>query len=295
MIIALLINAAFFSRENMNLLNKLSYLVPKKRRYWLLSVLTILALFFTVRSCTDVAMLVRKKNFLIGRESNWHIELLGRERSLTGFINDLMAHIGEENKIHFHWVETNPAHLINGLDNKSYDFILTSLRPNVINQEKYDFSELVFELGPVLIVRQGWQITSLKEMRSKPIGIAYGFSTNFNFLREAGVNVYDLSLIYYNNMNRALEDLSHDQIDGVIMKAIPAYAATQGLFAGRLKIVTPPFNDEGLRVVSLKSSDLADVIDLINQTINQMREDGSYKTLIEKWNLIDAQTHFWQA
>lgn len=279
-----------FLKKIKNLISK----IFKKKRYWLLSLLAILGLFLIVKGCTNGGMIGRKKTFTIGRDSIWQVQLLGREHNLTGFTNDLMAHIAEQNDLHFHWIETNPAHLINGLDNRTYDFILTTLRPDVINQEKYDFSELIFELGPVLIVRQEWQITSLKEMHSKPIGIPYGLSTHFNALREAGVNLYDLSLVYYNNMNRALEDLSHDQIDGVIMKAIPAYAVTQGLYAGRLKVVGPPFTDEGLRILSLKSSELEDIIDMINQSINKMREDGTYRALIDKWNLVDAQTHFWR-
>jgi polar amino acid transport system substrate-binding protein len=268
-------------------------LLNKKSLMWITPLLLILILLLIVKSCSDGSLMGRKKTFLIGRESTWQMELLGRERNLTGFTNDLITEIGEQNNIRVHWIETSSPHLINGLDNHSYDFILTSLRPNVINQEKYDFSELIFEIGPVLIVRQNWQITSLKDMQSKPIGIPYGLSTHFNFIREPGLNVYDLSLVYYNNMNRALEDLNNDQIDGVIMKAFPAYSAIQGLYAGKLKIISPPFNDEGLRIVALKDSKLDDIIDIIDQSINKMREDGSYRRLIDKWNLIDTQTHFW--
>jgi ABC-type amino acid transport substrate-binding protein len=266
---------------------------PKKYYYWILPLFAIFFILLIVKGCSNGGI-IKKKTFIVGRESVWQIELLGRERSLTGFTNDLLARIAEQNNIRFQWVEANPANLINGLDNRYFDFILTTLRPNVINQATYDFSELVFELGPVLIVRYEWQITSLKEMALKPIGIPYGMLTHFNALREPGVNVYDLSLVYYNNINRALEDLTHDQIDGVILKAIPAYATTLGLYAKKLKVVTPPLNDEGFRFVSLKSSELTDVINMVNQSINKMREDGTYKALIEKWSLIDAQTQYWQ-
>src|SRR5262245_143678 len=145
----------------MALFTKILDLFPNKIRkhfFWLIPLLAILALLLIVKGCSGDGLMGRKKSFLIGRESHWQIELLGRERSLTGFTNDLMAHIGEQNSIRFNWIETNPANLISGLDNKNYDFILTTLRPNVINQEKYDFSELIFELGPVLVVREEWQI-----------------------------------------------------------------------------------------------------------------------------------------
>lgn len=261
--------------------------------YLILAILATLFIVLYLRGCSNV-QLIKKTNFVIGRESTLQVELLGRDKNLIAFINDLLAHIGAENHIRFQWVDTDPRRLMEGLDDGSFDLILTSLRPNVVNQERLDFSEPIFNLGPVLIVRQDSQVTSLKEMQSKPIGIAYGFATNFNAVRSPGINVYDLSLVYYNNINRALDDLKNDHIDGVIMKAIPAYAITKGLHAGRLKVVTPPFNDEGMRIVSLKSSPNEEVINIINESINKMRQNGAYNAFITKWGLIDPQSQYWQ-
>lgn len=265
----------------------------KKYFLWILIPIAILTVVLSLRGCSHMH-LGRKKTFLIGRESTLKGELLGRDKNLMAFTNDLLAAIAEENGIHFQWLETNPTNLMNGLDKGSYDFVLTSLRPNIVNQERYDFSEPIFAFGPVLIVRQASQIISLKEMGSKPIGIAYGFNTIFNAVRTPGVNVYNLAFQYYHNMNRALEDLKNDQIDGVIMNAIPAYAVTHGLYAGRIKVVTPPLDDEGLRIVSLKSSGLDDIIDKINEGITTMRRKGTYMDLINKWNLVDPETQYWQ-
>ncbi len=257
-----------------------------------MAMLATLFIVLYLRGCSSVHI-GRKTTYLIGRETSFQVELLGRERNLIAFTNDLLANIGSENKLRFQWVETNPSYLMQGLDNGSYDFILTTLRPDVVNQELYDFSEPIFNLGPVLIVRQDSQITSLKEMQSMPIGISYGFATNFNAVRSPGINVYDLALVYYNNMNRALDDLKNDHIDGVIMKAIQAYAVTKGLHAGRLKVVTPPFNDEGMRIVALKSSSYDDFINIINESINKMRQNGAYNAFISKWGLIDPQSEYW--
>jgi hypothetical protein len=78
------------------------------------------------------------------------------------------------------------------------------------------------------------------------------------------------------------------------MKAMPAYALTKGLHAGRLKVVTPPFNDEGMRIVSLKSTSNEEVINIINESINKMRQNGAYNAFIIKWGLIDPQSQYWQ-
>lgn len=273
--------------------NTFSKIKINRYAYLILSILATLFIVLYLRGCSNVHI-SKKTSFLIGRETTLQVELLGREKNLFAFTEDLLAHIGADNKMRFQWVDTNPNYLLEGLDNESFDFILTSMRPNIINQERYEFSEPVFNLGPVLIVRQDSQVTSLKQMQSKPIGIAYGFATNFNALRTPGINVYDLALVYYNNINRALDDLKNDHIDGVIMRAMPAYAITKGLHAGRLKVVTPPFNDEGMRIVSLKSASHDEVINIINESINKMRQNGAYNAFIAKWGLIDPQSQYWQ-
>ena len=51
---------------------------------------------------------------------------------------------------------------------------------------------------------------------------------------------------------------------------------------------------KGLRIASLKNENFEDIIEIINESINNMRQDGTYKMLIEKWNLIDPQTQYWQ-
>jgi polar amino acid transport system substrate-binding protein len=275
----------------MKIIKKIKKFRFKKILYWLIPLLALLLLFFSFRSCS-MGPLGRKTTFTIGREAVLQIEALGRERNLIAFMNDLMATIGEENDLRFRWVDVDSFNLLDGLVGRNFDFALTTLRPNIVNQERYDFSEPIFDLGPVLIVRSDSRISSLKQMGSRPIGIAYGFNTNFNALRSPGINTYDLSLVYYTNMNRALDDLIHDQIDGIILKSIAAYAVTQGLYASRLKIITAPLNDEGYRIISLKSSSFDETIDIINQSINKMREDGRYKALINKWSLIDAQSQY---
>ena len=277
----------------MQILRKLKkILTNKKVVYGILILIAILFSFFIIRGCTRNPSL-KKSVYLIARESPLQLELFGREKNIVAFVYDLIANIAEENHLHLQWVETNPGHLTEGLDNGTYDFILTSLRPSIINQERYDLSEMILSLGPVLIVREESEISSLKELGEKPIGIAYGQTINYNALRTPGLNIYNLNLHYYTTMNRALEDLTNDNIDGVIMPAIEAYAIVRGYYAGKLKVVTSPFIDEGLRIASFKNAGLEEIINLFNESINVMRKNGSYIKFIDKWNLVDPQSQYW--
>lgn len=264
----------------------------KKFLWGLLTIALLVLLLYSVRSCSSGG--AKKKIFLIGRESSWYsVELGGKERNLTAFTNDLFSIIAEENKMKFEWYESTPSGLVHGLDIGDYDFILTSLRTTFINQQKYDFSDPIYQFGPVLLVRQDSTVTSLKELKGQTIGLHYGFSWANNAQNVPEINTYDLYFTTYTNMNHALDDLVNDKIDGVIMQAIPAFTLTQGLYAGKIKVVTPPFSDEGIRVVSLKRSKYENIIEEINESIKEMRSNGTYESLVAKWNLIDPSTHFW--
>jgi len=272
----------------------LSLRAAKKFGKWLLILTAVVLLVWGIRSCVPSEK-AKKGSFRIGRDSTWYpIQLFGKEKNLVAFTNDVFDEIGTQNHLRFTWIQTNPSSLIEGLENGSYNFILSTLRPNVVNQEHYNFSELVFEFGPVLVVRQDSTVSSLEEMRGKTIGIPSGFSTAFNAVRAAGAHSYDLLVVAYDNIYQALDAVANDQIDGLVMYALPAYSNTLGLYAGKLKVVTPPFNDEGLRIVALKSSNLSDIIDLIDASLENMHQGGTFKALIAKWDLVDPERSYWQ-
>lgn len=261
---------------------------------WSLLLLLIIAIIWGARSCSS-EQIHRKEIYTIGRASSWYpIQLYGRERKLVAFSNDLLAAIAQEHRVRFEWIEANPQTLMEGLELENYDFVIANVRPNIINEDHYDFSELVYELGPVLIVRYDSKFKSLEEMNSKSVGITSGFSTIFNAIRTAGAATFDPFIVTFDSANRALDALVSDQVDGVIMPAMAAYTATQGLYAGKLKVVTPPLNDEGLRVIALKDSHLDVILDEIDASVNRMRTDGTYEALISKWDLIDPETNFWK-
>lgn len=256
------------------------------------SVILLLLAIIMIRSCSHVEK-IHHAPYKIGRDTNWYpIQLLGKEKYLVAFTNDIIAHIGSENSLKFQWFDTSYRSINEGLENGTYDLILTTMRPTVVNQERYLFSEIVFECGPVLIVKQGSKATSLDDMKGQTIGILSGLSPVFNAVKMAGAHNFNLLVVTYPSIHEAINDLSNNLIDGVIIDAMPAYNLTQGFFAGALKVITPPFTDEGLRFVALRKAHLEDIIQIINTSIDEMHTTGLYKTLITKWNLLDPATSF---
>jgi len=275
-------------------LKKIPFSKVIKPFFWVLVVITAIIICITLlRSCTSTAIM-RKTSYIIGRDSSWYsLSLWGKEFNLVAFTNELMADLSNETGLRFQLADMHSSVLLSNLDNGSCDAIIYSMRPDVINEGEYLFSELIYELGPVLIVAQDSTITSLKQMKGKTIAINMSSTTTFNAVREAGANIYDFILVPYTNINKAVENVAEGQIDGIILPALHAYTLTNGFYAGRLKVVTRPLTDEGLRIIALKNPASKVLIDDINKGLHTLKENGTYDSLIAKWNLIDPEKQFW--
>lgn len=272
--------------------NIISTFLFKKRSIGILIALALLAIWGLVRACSHQETL-RKRVYTIGRDSSWYpLQLFGKDRNLQAFTNDLIWAIAQETKLRFEWLATGPGSLLEGLNDGYYDAAISSLRQNFINRDKYVFSDLIFGTGPVLIVQQDSTATSLKDMEDKTVGIRSGSYLIFNTIKESGAHAYNILITTYDNVNKALESLDKNQIDGIIMDAIPAYAYTEGFYAGKLKVVTPPLTDEGLRLVALKSAASDELIKDFDDALRKLIENGTYDQLIDKWNLVDPENRF---
>ncbi len=261
---------------------------PKIAGFTIGTIIVIVALVFLIRSCSSNNKRSQSLYF-IGRDVSWYpMQLAAKEKNLLAFTNDLLSIIASNEHLRFEFVDVTPTLLIQGLDNGHYDAIITTMRPNVVNQEKYDFSEMYYELGPVLILRKDSPRLSLKEMKGHTIGIVTGSSLIFNALRETGANIYELTFVSYDTNIRALDALVKKQIDAAIISALPAYSLVQSLYSNSLRIASAPLADEGVRLVGLKNERTENLIDKFDKRLEEATEDGTYKKLIEKWSLIDA-------
>ncbi|MFQ5730194.1 MAG: substrate-binding periplasmic protein, partial [Waddliaceae bacterium] len=168
-----------------------------------------------------------------------------------------------------------------GLDIGSYDAVLSSLTPNVINRQWYAFSDPFYLVGPVLIVPEKSKAQSLEDMEGKIIGIESGALQVFNIPEPPNIVI-----IPYGTASQALENLDNNVIDGVILEALRAYIYIEGFYKGRLKIASLPLTDKGLRLITRNEPRSILLVSRFNEGLKAIREEGLYGELIEKWGLI---------
>lgn len=261
--------------------------LPKKKFYVSLTVglLCIIAVIWLLFRACSAPETEENKIYYIGRDSTWTpLDLRGKEKNMVGFTDDLMQAIAQQQNFRAQLVEVSPNILMNGFNRRSYEGIFSPIAPNIINEAMFAFSEPFYLVGPVLVVRKGANVTSLKDMEGKIIGIERRTMQIYNIPEPANA-----VLIPYDSAAEALENLDNNSIDGVILEALRAYVATGGFYVGRLKVATSPLTEKGLRLVTLKDPRSLHLISMFNDGLKAVKDDGTYAQLLKKWDLIQTE------
>jgi ABC-type amino acid transport substrate-binding protein len=224
-----------------------------------------------------------KQAYQVALNNNWApIQLFGKEPNLGAFVVDLMTTIVQQEDLNVNLFNVRGGDLFQSLDNKIYDGIIVTNVPNTYLEDKYLFSKPFYRSGPVLVVPDSSEVKSLQDLSGQPVGIQKGSSLLFQFPQDRSSMLF----ISYDNMNIAIEDLISNVLSGVIMEMPLAYTYANGFYAGKIKIATPPLTNLGIRLVTLWDPPGEDLVERVNAGLKKSQENGTYKALIEKWELV---------
>lgn len=226
------------------------------------------------------------ETYVVARDPTWFpFDFMGKERQVAAFSDELMRAIASIEKIRIQIHGASSEALFAGLDNDSYEGILTPAEPRSTANKPYLYSNPYYRFGPVLVVRKSATIRHLKQLKGNAIGVLRGIYTQLD--QEDGA---DYTLIPYDNVLIALQHLSEGVVDGAIIDTLPAYAYTRSIFADKLKIATPPLTEEGLRLVVYNNREGIALLNHFTEGLQKLKSDGTYNTILKKWGLFDPET-----
>jgi len=227
------------------------------------------------------------KVYRIARDRSWYpLNVIGKERNLLAFTDELIYTIAANQGFKVDLDSASHNALQENLDRGVFDAIVTFRRPTRQLLRDYEFSDPFFLLGPVLVVLIDADVSSIKDMKNQVVGIQTGASVVYNVK-----SVPDIIFTPYENILFALRNLAEDQIDGVVMEALPAHEYVDSFYRGELKVVPPPLTDDGLRLMARRDPVEKDMLDKFNKGLDELIEDGTYYELLEKWGLFDPMTY----
>lgn len=251
--------------------------------YLALGVILFCVAAFFLKGCGTAK---EAKVYKIGRDRSWYpLNLLGKEKNMLAFTDDLIYTIAEVEGFQVDLGSASQNSLKEILDDGGFDAIVTYRRPTSELLSTYEFSAPFFLLGPVLVVPIDSKAKSLQDMKNKVVGIPTGASVVYNMNK-----VPDIIFTPFENILFALRNLAANQIDGVIMEAIPAHEYIESFYKGELRVVPPPLTNDGLRLMALRHHNEEKMLSLFDKGLKKVKADGTYQKLIEKWGLFDPST-----
>ncbi len=227
----------------------------------------------------------QKTTYQVGVDPSWYPLLVeGKEKNLTGFSTELLQEIGKKEHIAISKVSVSWDVLMEGLKKKQYAAILFSLPPYNFNQQTYDFSELYLKTGPVLVVPASYPYTSLEKLSGKEIAVMPGSSGTSILEKYPGILIRN-----YDSIARALNDVSTGTINGALVDRLMAEAYCQDLYQGKLRIVTEPLDNSGLRMITLHNQ-APELIEAFNEGLDKLKSSKEYDNLLKKWGFMGPGT-----
>ncbi|MCB1136149.1 MAG: transporter substrate-binding domain-containing protein [Chlamydiia bacterium] len=219
--------------------------------------------------------------YRIARDTTWFpLQVRGKEKNIQAFTDELLRRIAEEEGFEVQLISAPYDTHIPLLNKKSCDGVVTTVQPVKRYTDRYEFSEPFLILGSVLVVAENSPIKSLDDMHKMTLGVRAGSSFLFDFPQQS-----DIAVKMYTEINRALDDCAHGEVQGVIIDRMDAEANVRGYYRGRLQIAGQPLNAVGLRIMTPKD-ERADLVDAFNGALKELQRTNTVEQLVDKWGVF---------
>lgn len=168
--------------------------------------------------------------------------------------------------------------IIPALQTGNVDIAIAGITITEEREEIVDFSDPYYDSGLRILVREGnSEVSEFDDLDGKKIGTKIG-STSYDYLvknldANDGVTPYPGSSdMYMALMSRAIDAVFYDAPN------VGYFARTKG--EGKVKTVGPLYEGQQYGIALKNGSEW---VDDVNDALAAMKEDGTYKTIYEKW------------
>ena len=222
-----------------------------------------------------------KSEYVFATDATWPpFEYIDEAGNLTGFEVELVPMIGEAVGKTF-VVQNIPWDTIfAGLANGQYDGVASGVTVTEERKQTMDFSMPIASQGQVVVVITGSDIQSADDLTGKSVGVQIGTTGDF------ALDDYDVNRRQYDDIGLAIQDMINGNLDACVCDSIIAsdFVLANENYAGMLRVAGEPFTDEEIAIAVKKGN--TELLDLVNQGLQAMMDDGSFDALKAKWNIL---------
>ena len=214
---------------------------------------------------------------LVGTDSSFApFEFLAEDgKNFTGFDMDLIRAIGKE--LGYKVVVQNMGFdaTVPALRTGIVDAVIAGMTINEKRKKFVDFSDPYYTSGLIIMVPSSDTTTkSIKDLEGKKIGVQLGTTGDI----YAG-DIKDATVERYNKGFEAVQALTQDKIDAVVIDGEPAKVFVKENEG--LKMLDEAFTEEDYAIAVAKGND--ELLDKINTALGELKDSGELDKIVDKY------------
>ncbi|MGM0951799.1 MAG: transporter substrate-binding domain-containing protein [Pseudomonadota bacterium] len=205
-------------------------------------------------------------------------EMMDQETGeMIGFDMEIIAEVADRAGFDYDLNTMDFNGIIPALQTGNVDIAIAGITITEEREEIVDFSDPYYDSGLRILVREGSDIEELSDLEGKKVGTKIG-STSYDYLTDNldendGVTPYPGSSdMYMALMSRSIDAVFYDAPN------VGYFARTKG--EGKVTTVGPLYEGQQYGIALVNGSEW---VDEVNDALASMKEDGTYKTIYEKW------------
>ena len=150
-------------------------------------------------------------------------------------------------------------------------------------KEKVAFTDPYLENKQIIITLAGSSINSKADLKGRKVAVQNGSSTLDAIYKEPALveSFYGGEPVLFDTNHEAFMDLEAGRVDAVVSDEVLARYYIQQKNPEDYKTLEEDFGSEEYGI-GLRKED-KDLLELINNTLNEMRKDGTFDAIYEKW------------
>ena len=195
-----------------------------------------------------------------------------------GFDIDLMNEIADRMGLEVQYRNVQFDSILRGLSSELFDAAISGMTITEDRRQQVDFSDPYYNVSEGLVVNTGSGIESTGDLDEKALGVQLGTLGQ----AEAGelLNAGEVNEVRtFRTIEKAFAALENDAVDGVVYD-LPAAQQEADESDGALELVEVIPTGEQYGIALPKESPL---IEPVNQALADIKEDGTYEEIYEKW------------
>ena len=205
-------------------------------------------------------------------------EFVDENTTITGFDMELVAELAKRAEVKYEILNMSFDGLIPALKSGKIDFIASAMSATDERRNAVDFTNSYYSTENLYIKRKAdASINSKDDLKSKKVGAQLGT------VQETAVRDQNLDVITNENMTILVMSLKNGKVDAICTDSSVGYDYLKKN-DDLVEFFKEPDGSEGFSLAFDKGK-YPEVIAKFNKALEEMKKDGTYDKLLEKYNL----------